>query len=507
MIKRALLSVYNKTGIVEFAQKLHDLGVEIVSSGGTYQKIVKAGIPALSVEEITRFPEMLNGRVKTLHPVIHGGILARRDQKAHLQTLKDHHIVPIDMVVCNLYPFATTIARADVTLDLALENIDIGGPSMIRSAAKNFADVLVIIDPADYNPIFQDLCGPGRVGFERRKQLAAKAFAHTARYDSLITNYLNSETFPAEYTWGADKQAELRYGENSHQRAAVYTVNSRCASILNAVQHQGKALSYNNINDADAALRMVLEFKRPAAIAVKHTNPCGAAVAEDILSAYRRAHDADPVSIFGGIIALNRRVEVELAEELTKIFLDIVIAPEYSAEALKLFGKKKNLRVLTVDMARRTENSLEVRSILGGYLVQDGDHIQAEEESWRVATDREPTASQYQDLLFAWKLIKHVKSNAIVVVKNGQTLGVGCGQVNRIDAARYALSHEGKEYQGAVLASDGLFPFSDVVKEAARQGIAAIIQPGGSIRDQESIDAANENQIAMVLTGTRHFKH
>ena len=508
MIKRALLSVYDKTNIIEFAKKLHNMGVELISSGGTYRKISGAGIPVLSVADVTKSPEMLDGRVKTLHPSIHGGILAKRNSEEHMATISRHNILQIDMVVCNLYPFAETIAKPDVTLDLAIENIDIGGPSMIRSAAKNFADVIVVIDPSDYDSICNSLANDGQVNFNNRKALAAKAFAHTAHYDSLITNYLGEEKFPQEINFAGTKVAELRYGENSHQEAAVYTTNSQGASILNAKQHQGKALSYNNINDADAALRMALEFNKPAAIAVKHTNPCGAAVADDILTAYKRAHDADPVSIFGGIVALNQRVEEDLALELTKIFLDIVIAPEFSEEALKVFKKKKNLRVLAVEnMSKGAQQDLEVKRVLGGYLVQDGDYLKTEDENWKTVTEASPTEKQMQDLEFAWKLIKHVKSNAIVVVKDNQTLGVGCGQVNRIDAARYAFKRGGDNCQGAILASDGLFPFADVVEEAASHGISAIVQPGGSIRDQLSIDKANENNMPMIFTGIRHFKH
>lgn len=508
MIKRALLSVYDKTNIIEFAKKLHDMGVELISSGGTYRKISGAGIPVLAVEDVTKSPEMLDGRVKTLHPSIHGGILAKRDNKQHMSTIKQHNIKQIDMVVCNLYPFAETIAKPNVTLDLAIENIDIGGPSMLRSAAKNFADVIVIIDPNDYNNIAESLAKDAGLSFSDRKALAAKAFAHTAHYDSLITNYLGEVKFPQEINFAATKQAELRYGENSHQQAAVYTTNSQNASILNCKQHQGKALSYNNINDADAALRMVLEFNKPAAVAVKHTNPCGAAVADDILTAYKRAHDADPVSIYGGIVALNRKVEENLAKELTKLFLDIVIAPEFSEEALKVFKKKKNLRILEVqNMAKGADQAPEVRRILGGYLVQDGDYLKTEDEDWQVVTNSKPTDQHYQDFIFAWKLIKHVKSNSIVVVKNGQTLGVGCGQVNRIDAAKYAFKRAGENCKGAILASDGLFPFPDVVEESAKHEIAAIIQPGGSIRDKLSIEKANENNIPMIFTGIRHFKH
>lgn len=508
MIKRALLSVYDKTGIVELAERLHELGIEIVSSGGTFRRIQDAGIPVRSVESVTQSPEMLDGRVKTLHPAIHGGILARRDLPAHMTTLAEQQIEPIDMVVGNLYPFSATIAQPDVTMELAIENIDIGGPSMLRSSAKNFRDVIVLCDPADYQEVIAALQQEGDLSYEQRLALSAKAFGHTAHYDSLISNYLSNVKFPTEITFGGEKHAELRYGENGHQRAAVYRTGAKGPSILGAIQLQGKAMSYNNYNDADAALRMILEFDQPAAIAVKHTNPCGAAVAEDILTAYKMAHDADPVSIFGGIVALNRPVDQALAKEMRKIFLDIIIAPGYSDEALEIFKKKKNMRVLEIpNMREGSAHHLEVRTILGGYLVQETDAIPIADEKWKVVTIEQPSAQEQADLEFAWKLIKHVKSNSIVVVKNGQTLGVGCGQVNRIDAARYALNRGGEACQGAVLASDGLFPFSDVVEEAAQYGISTIIQPGGSIRDEDSTNAANQRGMAMIHTGIRHFKH
>ena len=505
MIKRALLSVYDKEGIIDLAKSLSSSGVEIISSGGTYKTISEAGIPVVKVSDYTGSPEILDGRVKTLHPKIHGGILARRDLKEHIDTLKINEILEIDMVVGNLYPFEETIKSPNVDLQTVLENIDIGGPSMIRSAAKNYKDVVVLTDKNDYKLIIEKLEGDNEISLEVRKALAVKAFAHTAYYDTQITNYLDSQVFPDTLCLAANKYQELRYGENPHQKASVYKTDSS-TSILSAKKLQGKELSYNNINDGDAALRMVLEFNRPTAIAVKHTNPCGAASADSILEAYKKAHDADPKSIFGGIVALNRPVDESLAIEMTKIFLDVIIAPGFTSEAKAVFAKKPNTRVLEVSMDSISLKS-EVKSILGGYLVQNSDTLGIEDEDWKLVTNKELSNDQQADAEFAWKLIKHVKSNAIVVVKNEQTLGIGCGQVNRIDAAIYALNNGGSECKGALLASDGLFPFADVVVESARYGIEAIIQPGGSIRDNESIDAANEYDISMVFTGYRHFKH
>jgi phosphoribosylaminoimidazolecarboxamide formyltransferase/IMP cyclohydrolase len=505
MIKRALLSVYDKDGIVEFAKGLEKNDIEIISSGGTYRLLKDNDVMVKKISEVTNSKEILDGRVKTLHPKIHGGILALRNNEDHMKTLKEEGIVPIDMVVCNLYPFESVIKKDNTTLEVALENIDIGGPSMIRSAAKNFNNCLVVTDKNDYELVIKQI-EADNIAPEFRKKLALKAFSQTAYYDSIISNYLREETLPEILTAAAKIDKKLRYGENPHQKAASYSTNQVKTSILNAKKLQGKDLSYNNINDADAALRMILEYSEPTAIAVKHTNPCGAGSADDILTAYKKAHDADPVSIFGGIVALNRPINEELAKELTKIFLDVIIAPKVTEKGKAILASKKNTRVLEVEMDDYNQ-PLEIKSILGGFLVQENDNINIDEEAWEVVAGENLSEKDLSDVKFAWKLIKHVKSNAIIVVKDLATLGVGCGQVNRIDAAKYALNSGADKCSGGVLASDGLFPFDDVVKEAAKYGIKTIVQPGGSIRDQESIDAAAENGITMIFTKTRHFKH
>lgn len=505
MIKRALLSVYDKEGIVELAKQLEKNEIEIISSGGTYRLLRENGITAMQVEDITHFKEILDGRVKTLHPNVHGGILALRDNEKHMKTLVEEEITPIDLVVCNLYPFEATIEKEGTSLETALDNIDIGGPSMIRSAAKNFVNCLVVTDKEDYAQLIQKL-NEGVFDFAFRKTLAIKAFTHTAYYDTKIANYLNLELLPDTLTIAAKRDQSLRYGENPHQKAASYISGNTKSSILAAKQLQGKELSYNNINDGDAALRMVMEYEQPAAIVVKHTNPCGAAVAKDILTAYKKAYEADPISIFGGIVALNRPIDEELAQELMKTFLDLIIAPKVTDKAKVILAKKKNTRVLEVDMSGEA-NTVEIKSILGGYLVQESDNLSIGEEPWETVIGEELSQEVLSDAEFAWKLIKHVKSNSIIIVKDNATLGIGCGQVNRIDAAKHALNSGGEKCQGALLASDGLFPFDDVVKEAAKYGIKTIIQPGGSIRDQDSIDAAKEHQMTMVFTKRRHFKH
>lgn len=505
MIKRALISVYDKEGIIDFARFLEEIDIEIISSGGTFSLLKENNIKVKKVSEVTQSKEILDGRVKTLHPKIHGGILALRDNEDHMNTLKEENITPIDLVVCNLYPFESVIKKEGTTLDIALENIDIGGPSMIRSAAKNFKNCLVITDKSDYQEVIKKL-EEDTIDFEYRKSLAIKAFSHTSYYDAKIANYLDDDKLPDLLNIAAKKSNTLRYGENPHQKAASYISGDSKTSILCANQIQGKELSFNNINDGDAALRMVMEYKEPAAIAVKHTNPCGAATADNILTAYKKAYEADSVSIFGGIVALNRPIDELVAKELVKIFLDVIIAPKVSDKAKSILAKKKNMRVLEIDLTEKC-NDVEVKSILGGYLVQESDNLPMVEEPWEIVTGTELDKEEIKDAQFAWKLIKHVKSNSIIVVKEKVTLGIGCGQVNRIDAAKYALNRGGANCKGAVLASDGLFPFDDVVKEAGKYGIKTIIQPGGSIRDQESIDAAKELGITMIFTKTRHFKH
>lgn len=505
MKKRALLSVSDKSGIVELGKFLVSRGWEIVSSGGTYKKLHEAGVAVKAVEECTGEKEILGGRVKTLHPSVHGGILALRNNAEHMQTLEERGIAPIDLVVCNLYPFRETISQPDCTLEKALENVDIGGPAMIRAAAKNYKDVLVIVAPQDYEELMRRI-EADELDEEYRKTLAIKAFSHTALYDGEIAKYLEGDNFGETAVLGMAKQMDLRYGENPHQKAVLYCPNgAQKRGIPSAVQLQGKELSYNNINDADAAIRLIAEFSKPAAVAVKHANPCGVAVAEDIVTAYRLAHDADPVSIFGGIVAVNREINAELAKDLTRIFLDVVIAPGVTEEAKKILAEKKKLRVLLMDFVKNDRP--EIRSIVGGYLVQEADNVAIDTASWELKSGKAANKKMMQDLLFAWQVAKYVKSNAIVVVKNGVTLGIGGGQVNRIDAARHALKNAGSNAQGAVLASDGLLPFSDVVAAAAEAGVAAIVQPGGSIRDDLSIDAANELDITMYFTGIRHFRH
>ncbi|ANB60427.1 bifunctional phosphoribosylaminoimidazolecarboxamide formyltransferase/IMP cyclohydrolase [Anoxybacteroides amylolyticum] len=511
MIKRALLSVSNKEGIVSLAKQLVELGVEIISTGGTKKALEQEGIPVISISDVTGFPEILDGRVKTLHPMIHGGLLAIRSNPCHIEQLKEHEITPIDLVVVNLYPFQQTIAKPDVTFMEAIENIDIGGPTMLRAAAKNHEHVTVIVDPSDYETVLQELKETGTVSREMKLKLAAKVFRHTAAYDAMIAEYLTNqagESYPETLTVTFTKKQDLRYGENPHQRAAFYEkpLGSRF-SIAAAKQLHGKELSYNNINDANAALQIVKEFTSAAAVAVKHMNPCGVGVGETIFEAFTRAYEADPTSIFGGIVALNREVDRDTALKMHDIFLEIIIAPSFSEEALAILMKKKNIRLLTVDFAAEQKSEPMLVSVKGGLLVQDEDRYTLDDAELKVVTKREPTEQEWEDLQLAWKVVKHVKSNAIVLAKDGMTIGVGAGQMNRVGAAKIAIEQAGEKAQGAALASDAFFPMSDTVEAAAKAGITAIIQPGGSIRDEESIQKANEYGIAMVFTGVRHFKH
>ncbi|RYL90949.1 bifunctional phosphoribosylaminoimidazolecarboxamide formyltransferase/IMP cyclohydrolase [Sporolactobacillus sp. Y61] len=513
MVKRALVSVSDKTGLIDFVKKLVNAGIEIISTGGTKKEIEAAGIPVKSVSDVTGFPEILDGRVKTLHPAIHGGLLAVRDKKAHMDAIAEHGIQPIDFVIVNLYPFKETIAKPDVTYDEAVENIDIGGPSMLRSAAKNHKSVTVVCDPADYDRVAESLNEHAEVPFELRQKLAAKAFRHTAAYDALIADYFTKQTgeeFPEKLTITYEKKQGLRYGENPHQKAAFYSdplLNE--STIAAAKQLHGKKLSYNNIRDADAALGIIKEFKQPAAVAVKHMNPCGIGIGENVNEAYDRAYAADPVSIFGGIIALNREVDAALAEKLHHIFLEIVIAPAYSDEALTILEKKKNLRLLQVKLTDDKQNFVQYTSVRGGMLVQELDTKGYDDirDQLKVATERKPTDEEMESLKFAWTIVKHVKSNAIALVNHGRMVGMGGGQTNRVGAAKIALEEAGDKAKGAVLSSDAFFPMGDTVEAAAKAGITAIIQPGGSIRDKESINMANKYHIAMVFTGMRHFKH
>ncbi|MBO8125952.1 MAG: bifunctional phosphoribosylaminoimidazolecarboxamide formyltransferase/IMP cyclohydrolase [Firmicutes bacterium] len=508
--KRAIISVYDKTGVEEFARRLVALGYELVSTGGTYKVLKAAGLDVTYISEVTGFPEILGGRVKTLHPKVHGGILANRALPDHLAELAENGITPVDLVAVNLYPFQATIAKEGVTMEDALENIDIGGPTMIRAAAKNFPSVIVVTNPARYDEVCHQLETSGDLDYSARLELAQEAFAHTAQYDAAIQNYLwkqiGHEGLPQVLTLSLQKVQDLRYGENPHQKGAFYKETGSVPSgILKARQLHGKQLSFNNINDANAAMEVLAEFTEPAAVCLKHTNPCGVAVGENIYEAYIRAYEGDPVSIFGGIVALNREVDKATAEKLHEIFLEIILAPRFSPEALEILTTKKNLRLLEID-AQGYQADLDFKKVVGGLLVQEADNALLPEEL-RTVTKVAPTQKQLEDLLFAWKVVKHVKSNAIVVAKNGRTLGIGAGQMNRIDPTRYALQMAGSEVKGAVLASDAFFPMPDVVQACAEKGIAAIIQPGGSIRDEDSIREADRAGIAMVFTGMRHFKH
>jgi len=503
---RALLSVSNKDGLIPFARGLLNLGFELVSTGGTFNTLRDADVPAVYVSKVTGFPEILEGRVKTLHPMVHGGILAKRTPE-HLAQLEQHGITPIDLVCVNLYPFQTTIARQGVTLEEALENIDIGGPSMVRGAAKNFAAVLVVVDPFDYDSVLeQGVSAP----LEFRKTLAQKAFAHTAEYDAAIANYLLEgvpDALPQKITLELEKVEDLRYGENPHQQAALYREKGRSGALLEAEILQGKAMSFNNYTDAQAAWNLLLEFGEPACIGVKHANPCAVGTGENLLEAWTRAYTADPVSIFGGIVALNRTLDGDTARALKDVFLEVVLAPDFNVEALEVLKSKKNLRLLKIHSSESQSAQLDFKPLDGGFVVQQRDALGLEGTHQNVVTERQPTEQELNDLLFAWRVVKHVKSNAIVLARDGRTTGIGVGQVNRIWAAEQALEHAGEFASGSVMASDAFLPFDDVVKVCARAGITAIIQPGGSVRDEDSVRAADEAGIAMVFTGVRHFRH
>jgi phosphoribosylaminoimidazolecarboxamide formyltransferase / IMP cyclohydrolase len=513
-IQRALISVSDKTGILDFALELQKYGVEILSTGGTADLLRKGGIPVIQVSDYTGFPEMMDGRIKTLHPRVHGGILARRDVPEHVKAMEDHGIRPIDLVVINLYPFEQTVANKDCSLEDAIENIDIGGPAMVRSAAKNSKDVVVIVNPVDYGTILDEM-KDGAVKLETRRRLSRDAFAHTARYDSLIATYLTEKwesgtNFPPLLTQPFEKVQELRYGENPHQIAALYKESSPLPSdIISAKQLQGKELSFNNYIDLNAAWELVKEFDKGAAVIIKHTNPCGVALGEDQLKTFKVAREVDPTSAFGGILGFNRPVTAETAEEIAKNFVEAVVAPGFDPEALKLFATKKNVRLMLMPEIASTENveKLDMKRIGGGLLVQSPDTLTYVEEQLKVASDRKPDEREIEDMKFAWIVAKHVKSNAIVYAKDQEILGIGAGQMSRVDSARVAVEKAHKSLVGAVMASDAFFPFRDSVDEAAKHGITAIISPGGSIRDEEVLQAANENKIAMLFTGTRHFKH
>jgi phosphoribosylaminoimidazolecarboxamide formyltransferase/IMP cyclohydrolase len=513
---RAIVSVSDKTGVVEFAKGLTKLGYEIFSTGNTKKAISEGGVAVKSVSDITGFPEILDGRVKTLHPMVHGGILARRDLPAHMKELAEKKIEKIDLVAVNLYPFVETVSKEGVTLTDALENIDIGGPTMIRASAKNFPGVIVVVDPADY-PLILEKLQKGDLHLEERKRLAQKAFQHTAIYDTAIAQYLRQgeEGLPEEMTVAMRKRYGLRYGENPHQTAAFYAELSVGArqntGITWAEQLHGKELSFNNILDADAAWGAAVDFAAPTVSVIKHTNPCGLASHEDIAEAYRRAFSGDEVAAYGGIVAANRPVTLAMAEAMKPVFYEIVIAPAYEPKALEMLKKKKDLRILVAELppgyGREECPYTDYRRVKGGFLVQGSDSLPEKQVEMKTVTKRAPTTKEKEDLLFAWRAAKHVKSNAIMLIKDKKVVGMGAGQPSRIISAQIAGEKAGEKARGSVLASDAMFPFSDVVEHAAKIGVTAIIQPGGSIRDQESIDAADKHNIAMVLTGVRHFRH
>jgi phosphoribosylaminoimidazolecarboxamide formyltransferase/IMP cyclohydrolase len=512
MAKRALISVSDKTGVVDFAKNLVSLGFEIISTGGTSKVLSQAGIDVINVSDVTAFPECLDGRVKTLHPKIHAGILAMRSNPEHMKQLKELDVTPIDVVAINLYPFKQTILKDGTTFEEAIENIDIGGPTMIRAAAKNYQDVAVIVDPKDYDVVI-DALRKDSLTLETKKYLAFKVFEHTASYDALIADYLGKKTgqerLRDSLTLTFEKVQDMRYGENPHQKAAFYKeIGKFEGSIAAARQLHGKELSYNNIADADAAISIVKEFDEPAVVAIKHANPCGVATGEDIYTAYIRAYNADPVSIFGGIVAANREIDARTAEKISEIFLEIVIAPSYTKEALDILTRKKNIRILQLEgiSVKNTPDMLELKKITGGLLVQEYNTALLGGEL-RFVTEKKPTEKDIRDLLFAWKVCKYTKSNGIVLAKDFATTGIGPGQTNRITALELAINYAGENAAGSVMASDAFFPFSDCVQAAAKAGITAIIQPGGSIRDEDSIKLCNEKGIAMVFTGMRHFKH
>ena len=511
MAKRALVSVSDKSGLVDFVKGLQTAGWEIIATGGTQKLLENSGVKTIGISDVTGFPEICDGRVKTLHPKVHGGLLARRDEPSHLQALEENGISFIDLVCVNLYPFRETIAKEGVSMADAIENIDIGGPSMLRSAAKNYNDVTVVCDPADYDTILAEINATGNTTLETRLQLSAKAYTHTAQYDACIATYMREKAGLNEKLFlEFDLKQGLRYGENPHQSAKFYASTKVIPfSLASGKQLQGKEMSYNNIQDANAALNIARDFQEPFCVALKHMNPCGAAVAATIEEAWQKAYEADTVSIYGGIVICNRTITKEIALGMKPIFLEIVIAPDFTDEAMEIFATKKNLRVIQVDMTPSTEAIDQYVSVNGGLLVQ---HLDTQIETITAdmcATKVQPDAATLADMQFGWNIVKHVKSNAIVVVKNGQTLGVGAGQMNRVGSAEIAMkqAHAAGVTEGLILASDGFLPFDDTVALAAQYGVTAIVQPGGSIRDNDCVVKADELGICMLMTGTRHFKH
>ena len=505
-INRALISVFDKTGLDKLAKEFVSRGIEIISTGGSAKFLRDKNIKVTDVSDYTNFPEIMDGRVKTINPLVEGGILGLRDK--HEKDAKDNNIKWIDIVICNLYPFSETISKNDCDQALALENVDIGGPTMIRSAAKNVGWVTVIVDPNDYDYLLENITDENEIDFDSRSFFSAKAFGHTAQYDTIIHNYLKPEKLSDDFTLTFSKHSEMRYGENPHQAAAAYTIpGDRSNNILNAKIHQGKKLSYNNIMDADAALSCLKEFNSTACVIVKHANPCGVALGANMLNVYKRAFNADSLSAFGGIIAINQPCDDILAEEISKVFVEIVLAPAFTKKSLEIFSKKKNLRILEVGNINSREQLLEVRNVVGGVIVQETDTSILSEDNLQVVTENKPSDSDIKTMLFGWKVLKHVKSNGILIVKDSTTVGVGAGQVSRVDSVDIAMKKSGDSIKDSILCSDAFFPFRDSIDKIAGSGIKAVLQPGGSVRDDEVISACNEHGIAMVFTGQRCFKH
>ena len=505
-IKRALVSVFDKTGLVELGHSLEGLGIEILSTGGSAKTLRDSGVSVTDVSDYTKFPEIMDGRVKTINPLVEGGILGLRDK--HNKDAEDNNIKWIDLVVCNLYPFSETINRDDCDLAMALENVDIGGPTMIRSAAKNVGWVTVVVDPSDYPVLAKDLSNDNSIRYETREMFSAKAFGHTAQYDVIIHNYMKGTPLSDEFSLTYEKHSEMRYGENPHQAAAAYKISGDSSnSVLNAKIHQGKKLSYNNIMDADAAFSCLKEFEETACVIVKHANPCGVSKGENMLEVYKQAFNADSLSAFGGVIAMNKQCDELVAKEISKVFVEIVLAPSFTKEALEIFSTKKNLRVLEVGNIKPREKLLEVRNVVGGIIVQETDTSVIQKQDLKTVTTAKPSDSELETMLFGWKVLKHIKSNGILIVKNNTTVGVGAGQVSRVDSVDIAMKKSGKNIQGSILCSDAFFPFRDSIDKISNSGIKAVLQPGGSVRDNEVIEACNEHGIAMVFTGQRCFKH
>ena len=506
---RAILSVSNKTGVTDFARGLRELDVDLYSTGGTKKAIDEAGVKVSSISELTGFPEILDGRVKTLHPAVHGGILARRDVPAHMAALEENGIATIDLVVVNLYPFVETVTRSGVTLEEAIENIDIGGPTMIRSAAKNCDSVIIVVDPQDYGWVLQQM-KDGELGAESRRKLAQKAFQHTASYDTAISRYLSEETFPEHMTIALERAYGLRYGENPRQQACFYTaldVKSRDKGLGALVPLSGPEVSFNNLLDFDSALSTLAGFSLPTVAVLKHTNPCGLASRDSLAEAYRLALSGDPVAAFGGVVASNRPIDMEAAEEINKMHFDAVIAPDFSTDATALLSQKKSLRLVKVPFPEAEDEQLEFRHVRGGFLAQSRDFVSEEELAPKTVSKRAPSSSELEDLRFAWRAVKAIKSNAIVLAKDSVLVGMGAGQPSRVESVAIALKTAGDKAAGAVLASDAFFPFADGPELALKAGITAIIEPGGSVKDNEVVETVDSHGAAMVFTGTRHFKH